>query len=696
MQPIAQSSLRSVDGSGLKKDEEALIKGLKPISGLVASYNKRIREASEQGQDQSFKRLKQHLPSEWTTSIDIEHRKLEIVGLHLSTNRLSPGTTSQQTAISTIQCDNRIEPGNIAPAKSEIFQCQANNLEFITMASFGGYILDACFSPTGKTLLISGCDSLNDHSPVTCRQGADGNWSEKSRSKVEASEEILFQLNRLENTLLSITPEGHLNVSTLNSYDHWKKTRVLEPPPLEDGDEQVKARFSPLQDKIMSCNPLTGKINVLHVDGNSQWTLLNPLGDIRQVGLTAPEFNATNNYLITYNGTKVTIWGCDDQSNCLENKFEKNYDSSIEDCQMSDDEQHALIFPRGNQVFFLACDVDGHWSQVGEVRHSAQIVNHCNENVCNRICKAYLNNSGQYALTHDLAKKCIISGHDDNGAWVEKREIPSCDLVSFSISGRKVLARLGRGSFKIWGCHSGNRLDKGQPLEHIGSDRACFSPSENLLLSFGNLTNYACIWGDDEDGNLIEKARICHQRGINFARFNGQEDSVLSISRDCTVKVQWLDRDGKWQGQLMVQHQKRIDFADFSISGRLAFTVSMDGTACILGRDDNSEWTLQAITRHDGYVIQGALFNKLDNHFLTFGCSDKDHDKSGFVQFWSIGNDGKWAEKELITLAHPVEIAKFSPDSDHIMIHCQNNSGSATLPRGATALLWKIPASLSA
>lgn len=44
MQPIAQSSLRSVDGSGLKKDEEALIKGLKPISGLVASYNKRVKK----------------------------------------------------------------------------------------------------------------------------------------------------------------------------------------------------------------------------------------------------------------------------------------------------------------------------------------------------------------------------------------------------------------------------------------------------------------------------------------------------------------------------------------------------------------------------------------------------------------------------------------------------------------------------
>ncbi|WP_257295487.1 WD40 repeat domain-containing protein [Endozoicomonas sp. YOMI1] len=702
MQPIAQSYLRSTDGSGLIKDEEALIDSLKPISGLVSNFNKRISEASETDQNHTIKRLKKDLPPGWTTSTDtdIDNRKLQIVGLNFSTNHLSPGTTSQQPDIKMIQCDSRIEPDNIDPTKSKIFQCQANCLELKLEASFGCYILDASFSPTGKNLLISGCDSLTDHSLVIWRQGADGNWSDNNRSRVGGSQNISFQLNRSENTLLSVSRDGNVKVSTLNSDGRWSESVVLAHTPHEAGYEPVMASFSPLQDKIMSFDPHTGKINVLREDGNSRWTLLNQLREIRQIGLTPLKFKATNNYLLTYNGTKATIWGCNDQSNCLENKFDMDCNELIEGCQMSNDERHALIFSHeGNQVFFLARDVNGNWSQVGEIRHSEQTANYRSVSMPNHIYTASFNGSGQYALTRDLAKKSIISGYDDNGAWVEKIEIPSCDYACFSASGRKVLASLGSGSFKIWDCNStDNSLDKVQTLEHIGSDKAIFSPSENLLLSYGDQTNYACIWGDDEDGNLVEKARVCHQGGIDVAYFNVQEDSVLSVSRDCTVKIQWLDRDDEWRGQLMVQHQKNIDFAKFSSSERLAFTVSRDSTACILGRDDDGKWTKQAtITIPDGYSIWGVHFNVLDNHFLIYGnkFNGKDHHKPGLVQLCGIGDDGKWVEKELITLDHRIKRAKFSPDGDHLMIHCENKLESV-VPKGGTALLWKIPASPSA
>ncbi|MBO9481726.1 WD40 repeat domain-containing protein [Salinisphaera sp. G21_0] len=695
MQPIAQSSLRSIDGSGLKKDEEALINGLKPISGLVANFNKSIKEASEPNQNQSFKRLKEHLPPGWTISTDtnIDHRKLEIVEFRFSTNHLSPGTTSQEPDIETIHCDSPIESGNIDPAKLEIFQCKTNGLELQVQACFGRDIQTTCFSPTGKNLLISGSDSLMDHSLVTWRQGVDGNWSENNRHNAKVSNEIFFQFNRLENTLLSTCSDGRVKVRTLDSDGRWEKLLVLGHLPLEDGDEPVSANFSPLQDKIMTYDHRDGIINVFRVDGNNGWTRLNQPSKIRQIGLSALEFMAANNYLLTCNGIKATIWGCSDQSNCLENKFDKVYDSPIEDCQMSYDEQHALILPRGNQVFFLARDVDGNWSQVGEVRHSEQIVNHHNEHVRNRICKASLNHSGLYALTRDLANKSIISGYDDHGAWVEKREIPSCDYAIFSHSGRKVLASFGSGSFKVWDCNSiGNSLDKGQPLEHIGSDRVIFSPSENLLLSYGVLTNYVCIWGDDEEGNLVEKARVCHQGGIFDARINNQEDSVLSVGLDYFVKIQGLDSDGKRREPLVVEQQGRVELSGFSPSGSFAIIVK-GNTACILGRDDNREWTQQVVTRLDDYLIQFVQFNKLENHFLIFGSGFKDHGKPGFVQLWGIGDDDKWAEKELITLDHPVEMAEFSPDGDHLLIHCKNNSGGTVSLKGATALLWKIPAS---
>ncbi|WP_422444974.1 MULTISPECIES: hypothetical protein [unclassified Endozoicomonas] len=691
MQPIEQSCLTSLDGSGLKKDEEALINGLKPISGLVANFNKRIREASEQGQDQSLKRLKQHLPSEWTTSIDIdiEHRKLEIVGLHLSTNRLSPGSTSQQPGISTIQCDSRIEPGNIDPATSEIFQCQTNYLTFQKKAHFSCYIVQTYFSPSGKHLFISGCDSLKDHSLVSWRQDADGNWLENSRSRVGA-QQIIPQLNRSENTLLTCCSEdGKVKVSTLNSDGHWVESRVLEHSPLEDGYEPVMASFNPVQDKIMTYDQCAGSINVLRLDG-SRWTLLDQPVKIRQCGPRALNFVPTNTFLMTHNVEKATIWHLNEQRNCIARVFVKACDRVISDCQLSWDESHALVL-LDNRVFFLAHDAYGKWSQVGEVHHSEQPVE-INQGVrgTNRICSASFNPSATFALTRDLARKTKISGYNANVDWVEKIEIPSCDNATFSTSGYKVLADFGGGSFKIWDCGSGN-LNKPQILEHPGSDRAIFSRSEKQLLSYGNETNYACIWGDDREGNLIEKARACHQGGIIIAHFNLKEDSVLTVGHDCTVKIQGLDTDDEWLEQLEVKHQKPIDVAQFSRSGRLAFSVSQDSTAGIMGRDDKGKWTQQALTKPGPYLIKCAQFNKWENHFLIFGKDYKDHDKPGFVQLWSIGDDGKWAEREMIKLDHPVKVADFSPDGGHLIIHCKKNPGG--VPKGDTVLLWKIPVS---
>ncbi|WP_257286177.1 WD40 repeat domain-containing protein, partial [Endozoicomonas sp. SESOKO1] len=684
MQPIAQGYHRSIDGSGLQKDEEASSNSLKPISGLVADSNSRIKEVSGTEQNNTIKRLKKDLPPEQAISIDtnIDHRKLEIVRHKFSTTHLSPGTTSQQPDIEMIQFDRRIEPGNIDPAKREIFQSQANCLELQLNVSFDCFIFHTCFSPSGNHLFISGCDSSTDHRLVSWRKDADGNWWENSRSMV-GSQIITLQLNQSENTLLTCdSQDGNVKVSTLNSDGRWEESLVLEHTPLVKGYEPVMASFSPLQDKIMTYDHHAGKINVLQVDGNNRWTRLNQPAEIRQSSQVALNFKATNNYLLTYNDTQATIWGCSDQSNCIKQKFDRDYGGFIEDCQLSNDERHAFILLRNNQVFFLACDDNGHWSQVGEVRHFRQtyelevkVDEEPDRTIVdwNHIYTASFNASGQYALTSDFAKQTIISGYDDNGAWVEKLDIRDCDYAFFSHTGRKVLARLSTGSYKIWDCTStGISLDKAQTLEHIDSKLITIGPSENLFLSYGDETNYACIWGDDGEGHLVEKARVCHQGGIFAAHTNAQEDSVLTVGHDCTVKIQGLERDGKWREQLVVQNKQNIDFAEFSPSGRLAFTVSQDSTACILGRDDNGEWVQHAVIKRSPFSIKSAKFNKLENHFLIFGNHfmnfGKDNDKPGFVQLWSIGDDGKWAKTELIKLDHPVKEADFSPDGDHLII----------------------------
>ena len=662
--------------------------------------HKKISEVSKQVETQSILQLREDLPPGWMaiTNTDIGDCKLEIVGLNFSANHESPDASmvdaSQhgQPDVEMIQSDSRIDSGNIDPTKSDIFHCQANCLELKLDVSFGSSIHYASFSPTSQNLLISGCDSLRDHSLRIWRQRADGNWSENGR--VKDSQEISHQLNSSENALLSSSHDGNVKVSTLNSVGCWEEALVL--PPLKEGYPPVVASFSPLQDKIMSYDHMTGKINVFSESSDGKWFRLRPQeGEIScslRAGVMQTPFKATDNYLLTHEHREATIWYCGGQFYPFK-KFTMHRHTDIQGVLLSDDERHAMIFSQANQVDFLGCDVDGNWSSIGTVRHSEQEVNHDSTSVPNSICTASFNASGQYALTKDNAQNVIISGYDNNGAWVGKIAISGCDHAAFSPSGGKLLANLGSGFFKLWDCNRiGSSLDESQAIEHIDSDNAIFSPSENLLLSHGNKTDYVCIWGNDKEGNLVEQAKVCHPGGISSAAFNAQEDSVLTCgSNDCTVKIQGLDSQGLWQEWLVVKHQDKIDEAQFSSSGRLAFTVSEDTTACILGCDDNGKWTKQAVTSPDGYSIMGAHFNGVDNHFLTYGnkINGEDNSKPGLVQLWGIVNDGKWAKIELITLDHSVMMAKFSPDSDHLMIHCKNNHAS----EGSTALLWKIPGS---
>ncbi|WP_257293754.1 WD40 repeat domain-containing protein [Endozoicomonas sp. YOMI1] len=620
------------------------------------------------------------------------------------------------------------QSGKIDSMKAEIFQCKANYLELKQAINFGRYIRDAKFSPSGKNLAICGYDRKDDRVQGIWRQTADGSWSQNGKVRRDT---FRFEFNQSENTLLSSSHDGSVTVSKLNSDGFWEEAVVLEHSPSIKGEDflPVKAGFSPRQDKIMTYDPQTGKIKILREDSNGRWTLLNQAKEIshrRQWRSQQPPFKATDHYLLTYRGSTATVWEFNDDSNSLEEKKVIECSRKILSAQMSDDEEYAALFG-GNQVIFLGCDVDGDWSQIGEVLHTECFLKDSNKHGTGLVCEASFNASRQYALSLDSNNKAIISGYDENGSWVVKTEIQDCAKARFSSSGRKLLVHLFKpqdcnntddqldtgqtpeqsgdregfirrnyGNFKLWDCSSaGDPLDKAQTLEHSGSDHAIFSPSENFLLSYGFESNFACIWGYDEEGNLVQKAKLCHQVRINDAAFNAQDDSVLTRGDGQVVKIHGLDSQGKWQEQLLVQHQRNVCDAQFSSSGHLAYTVSLGGTACILGRDNHDKWMKQAMTNVvDGYSIAGAHFNGLENHFLTYGnkINKKDKHQPGLVQLWGIGDDGKWAEIEQIKLDYPVKLAKFSPDSVHLLIQCNDDRRGTFLSKNGIALLWKIPA----
>ena len=701
--------------SKIETGEWQLFNNLKPLHESVAAFNKHASKVPEPEQIELLERLKRNSPPGLTIITAISQRKLEIIGLKISMMQPSDAglaDASQQDEQHNSKAeasdgqllasvlDNR-QASNIDPAKTGIFQCQANYPEPEPVVSFDHRIINANFSPMGKNLLIHGCHSGDDFSLQIWRQDATGNWLQKGETRGYALI-YNYKLNRSENTLLSSSYDGNVRVSTLNSDGHWEEAVVLALTSYDEDYPRIVADFSLRQDKIMSYDPQNGKIHVLRQDSNGRWTPLTQTKEIlhyKETGPQQPPFKATDDYLLTYQGTKVTIWACNDQSNCLEEKKVFECGGKITSAQLSDDEQHAVIFTWGNQTIFLGCDVDGNWSQIGEICHIETIITDDNQHIPNLVCKALFNATGQHALTHDIDNTVIISGYNANGVWVGKAEIRYCADAKFSPSGSKILARFeSGGSFKLLDCKSPHdRLDKGQTFVHHAGHETLFSPSETHLLSYGYKSNYACIWGDDEEGNLVEKTRVYHLAGIDYAAFNAQEDSVLTRGSDWTVKIHGLDNQGNWQERLVFKHLQAIYKARFSRSGRFAYTFSRDTTASILGCDDNGEWTVQAVTRPNAYSISGAHFNEQENHFLTYGNKrnrkENDTDQSGLVQLWGIGDDGEWVEIKKIKLDYPVTNATFSPDCEHIVIYCNNDQEGLILSEGGIALLWKIPAS---
>ncbi|MGO0305123.1 WD40 repeat domain-containing protein [Endozoicomonas acroporae] len=652
-----------------------------------------------------------------------------------STARVSGATANSDTIVPFNKSQGAAlinnQSGEMDAKKADIFHCQTNYLQLKQVISFGRYACAASFSPSSKHLVIDALDSEDDRILGIWRQTADGNWSQSGKFR---EHNFHFEFNRSENTLLRTSSEGIVTVSKLNSNGFWQEEVVLEHGPCGRGENHVAviAGFSPRQDKIMTYNFRAGKIRVLPADSNGQWTPLTQTQEIRhrrQWGPQQPPFKATDHNLLTYRGATATIWAFNDDSNCMEVQKVIECSKWIWGAHMSDDEQYAVIFGV-DQAIFLGCDGDGEWSQIGEVCHPKSYSKASNEPIIGFIHKASFNASRQYALSVDSNHIAIISGYDENGSWEVKTEIQDCSDARFSASGRKLLAQLYKPlscnktddpldqgqppdehsddccegfirrtykGFKLWDCSSnGGRLDKVQTCEHSGSKTVIFSPSENFLLSYGVESNFACIWGYDEEGNLVEKAKAFHRGGVHYAAFNAQEDSVLTRGNGQEVKIQGLDSQGKWQEQLVVKHQRQILDGFFSDSGHLAYTVGLDGTACILGRDNNGQWMKQAmIDLADGYSIGGAQFNGLDDHFLIYGkkINKKDKHQPGLVQLWGLDSDGKWVEKEQIKLDYPVKNAEFSPDSDHLLISCNDDRRGYFRSKNGTVLLWKIPAS---
>ncbi|MGO0307384.1 WD40 repeat domain-containing protein [Endozoicomonas acroporae] len=684
---------------------------LKKLHGPAEVFNKCIEIAP--ASTPSLKQLTPDLPPEPGITTTTDQRKiaeLPISKMQQSSKDGLPGAMQEHEQPLDVAVNNR-QPNTIDPMVEDIFHCQTDYLRLEAQFSFNYGVFDASFSPEGQDLVIHGC-SRDDYRLGIWRPGTDGKWLDEHKWMSLAPDAVMrYQLNKSGLTMLSDNHDGSVLVSKSKDIDPGQEKVALQHTPGNEQSPKEMAGFSPLQDKIITRDVQTGKISVWGEDINGRWTPLAqnkeihhwPMQDSVQIC-----FGARSNCLLTCEGSTATFWSCNDENKCLEEIKTIECNSKILSVQFSDDERHALILTEGNQEVFMGCDADGNWLQIGEISHPEGRLNHLNEHE-GSVVYASINASGQHTLTLDKDRNALISGRDDDGAWVVKTELQDCAYARFSPSGRKLRASLykpeGSGSetiyrstnviYKVFDC---SRPDKAQTLEHPGSSDIIFSPSEDLMLSYGFGSEFACIWGNDGAGNLVEKARVGHyQMGISHAAFNAQEDSVLTLDLSSrNLKIQGLDSQGKPHKQLVVKHSDHILDAQFSHSGNLAFSTSLD-TASILGRETNGEWIKLAQTNPTlgVYGIKGVHFNGPENHFLTYGnkLDSNDQHQPGLVQLWGIDADGKWVEKDKIVLDYRVGMVKFSPSSDHLFIYCINEQRDPDADSNfSTVLVWKIPA----
>ena len=244
------------------------------------------------------------------------------------------------------------QPVNAEPVVTRIYHCRTNYLKLREEVRLRNQIVDVSFSPMGKNLFIRGRDTKDDFSLQIWRQGADGDWMQKGETGGDSAAIGRYELNRSENTLLTISRNGYMRVSTLNSDGHWENAVELELTPYSEDYPPMVAEFSPLQDKIMTYDPPTGKINVLRADSNGRWIPMTQAKEIRnsqKAGQQQGPFRATDHHLLTYKGTTATIWGCNDENNCVEELKTIECNENIRCAQLSHDEQHAVIFLREGQ-----------------------------------------------------------------------------------------------------------------------------------------------------------------------------------------------------------------------------------------------------------------------------------------------------------------------------------------------------------
>ena len=709
---MQSTSAISVPANRVEDSGQKVPENLKKTHGPAAAFNKCIATVPESDQNLTLKQLTQDLPPEPGITATTDKRKiaeLPVSMMQQSSKDGLSGAMQQHGQLPDVAVNNG-QPDTIDPMVEDIFHCQTDYLRLKAKFSFNYGVFDANFSPASEDLVIHG-SSRDDYRLGIWRPGTDGKWLDEHKWHSLAPNAVMRYDNESGGlTILRGNHDGSVLVSKSKDIDPGQDEVALDRTPGNEESPKEMPDFSPLQDKIITRDVQTGKISVWGEDINGRWTPLTQNKEIRHWPMKDSVqicFGARSNCILTCEGRTATFWNCNDQNKCLEEIKTIECNSKILSVQFSDDERHALILTEGNREVFVGCDADGNWLQIGEISHPEGRLNHLNEHE-GSVDYASINASGQHTLTVDKDRNALISGYNDDGAWVVQTEMQNCAYARFSPSGRKLRASLykpeGSGNetiyrptnviYKVLDC---SRPDKAQTFEHPGSSHIIFSPSEKLLLSYGFGSEFACIWGDDGAGNLVEKARAGnYQTGICRAAFNAQEDSVLTLDFGKNVKIQGLDSQGKLQKPLVVQNPDSIHDARFSHSGNLAYSITLYN-ACILGREMNGEWIKLAQTNSAPgvYCIKGAHFNGPENHFLTYGnkLDDKDQHQPGLVQLWGIDADGKWVEKDKIVLDHPVGMAKFSPDGDHLFIYCFNERKDPDADSNfSTVLVCKIPA----
>lgn len=166
---------------------------------------------------------------------------------------------------------------------------------------------------------------------------------------------------------------------------------------------------------------------------------------------------------------------------------------------------------------------------------------------------------------------------------------------------------------------------------------------------------------------------IVHDDEIRSATFSPDSCHAVTASGDQSAQVASVDQNGHWALTARIVHDDDVRSANFSPDSRLIVTASEDGTVKIHERADNGTWLPKATLPHTGKVIS-AEFSPDGKHIITVSVNGNNNGPGQKATIYSVNSDGHWTAKAVITHSARICSATFSPDSRHAVTASRNHT----------------------